>query len=154
MHEAEERYPWHYLEENDPNTIDFIDWEAWTPPNLTLALFRRTAQSCCVSDWNNLEKGYITWIQADKAKRQTDKYARDAVQKDFYKVIDLSLDDGLGSGHVQGYGPVEKYVESGEEIPCTATTKAGKAYANGNYNNSTKRLKYLGYPSSAAGDWR
>ncbi|PVH86598.1 hypothetical protein DL98DRAFT_650048 [Cadophora sp. DSE1049] len=45
-------------------------------------------------------------------------------------------------GH-EGYGPVEMYGQYGEEIPATATKKNGKAFARGNYWNTTRRVEPL-----------
>jgi hypothetical protein len=135
----------HYDDENDPASDNYIDWLAWTPPTLDLAFLRRTGQSCYVEDWKGLEQHYISWKEANRAKRHTAKYIDEAVRKGYYRREDvqhIKFDSEYGA--MEGYGAVEAYVANGMEIPCTATTKVGVAYAKGNYFNTTKRL----YPTS------
>jgi len=50
-----------YDEDSDPASDRYIDWAALMPPPINLVFFRRTGQSCFVSDWKNLEQHYITW---------------------------------------------------------------------------------------------
>lgn len=47
-------------------------------------------------------------------------------------------------GAMEGYGKVEDYLANGEEIPCSATTNEGKAYAKGNYFSTTKKFHFPG----------
>jgi hypothetical protein len=126
-------------EDDDPNSSDYISWETWTPPALNFAYFRRTGQRCFVHDWKDLEKDCITWKEADRAKRYTDEYIAEAVRNGHYTDRDLApIEFATEFGAIEGYGRVEHYEANGMEIPCTATTAAGRSHARGNHFNSTR----------------
>lgn len=130
-------------EDNDPDSKNYIDWASWTLPTLNVAFFRRTGQSCCVNDWKDLEKDYVSWEDADWAKRHTSKYIKKAIRDGHYtsyNVQHIYCATALGGNAMGGYGKVEDYAAAGMEIPPTATIRRGKAFAKGNYFNTTKRL--------------
>lgn len=78
-------------------------------------------------------------IHASNAKRHTTKYIKEAVEKGYYRRKDLR-DLAMSAGDaMEGYESVDFYVFNGMGIPCTATTKAGKSYAKGNYWDFTRR---------------
>jgi hypothetical protein len=100
-----------YGEDDDLNSegfIDWADWEAWTPHTLKLAFFRGTGQSCRVHDWKDLEKDYITWKEADSAKRYATKYLEKAILKGCYKSDDVDyLYCAMEFDSMEGYGKVK-----------------------------------------------
>jgi hypothetical protein len=63
-------------EHNDPEWEGYVDYAANTPPKLNLALFRKTAPFCDESDWSGLEKDYVSFHEADIARRELQKYTK------------------------------------------------------------------------------
>lgn len=73
------------IEEHDEEGhAQYIDWASWTPPKVTLALFRRTAPSCYVQDWEGLEKDWMKSDEMDFAQSYPQKYARSQNVRNHY----------------------------------------------------------------------
>jgi hypothetical protein len=69
---------------NDEDHQPLIDWTAWVPPKLKLALCRRTAKSCYVEDWDGLENDWISPEEAEFAIENPDGYAMDMAARGYY----------------------------------------------------------------------
>ena len=87
-----------FEEHNDEGRPEFIDWAAWSPPKIKLALCRRTAKSCYVQDWDGLEKDWMDQEELDFADQTPEKYARIKVVRDHYPpglLLEVGGYDGL-----------------------------------------------------------
>ncbi|QSZ28914.1 hypothetical protein DSL72_003420 [Monilinia vaccinii-corymbosi] len=55
----------------------------WTPPALNYAILRRTAPSCSTSDWEGLERDWMTFDEAYWAAKFTENYKKRDKSKDY-----------------------------------------------------------------------
>lgn len=76
------RAEFHWMREpqiqmNDVPHQPVIDWTAWVPPKINLALCRRTARSCYVEDWDGLENEWMSPNEVNYAIENPKDYAFD-----------------------------------------------------------------------------
>jgi len=73
-----------FSQESDPEHDVYVDYTGYVPPEVKLAVLRKTAPSCYASDWHNLENDYMTAGQVARAQKDPDKYVRSKAVQRYY----------------------------------------------------------------------